>query len=129
MQHHTNSTITVAQFLSEQIDRSGKTQKQIAEESGFDCANMITMMKQGLSKVPLNRVGAIARALDIDAAEFMRMVMAEYMPCTLAAIEEILPMLSESERRLIRTLRRIRKDTGAEPAVCDGRDVVALVMV
>lgn len=131
MNQPNDNRLTVAQFLAQQIDSSSKSQKQIAAEIGYECVNMVTMLKQGLTKVPLNKVGPIAQALGIDAAEFLRMVMGEYMPNTLAAVEEILkgPMLSKGEIRLIQDLRRISKDTGAEPVVVNGRDVVALVMV
>lgn len=129
MEQTSDSRITVAQFLAQQIDDSSKLQKEIAAEIGYDCANMVTMLKQGITKVPLNKVGPIAKALEIDAAEFLRMVMAEYMPETLAAVEEILPMLSRSERQVIQALRRIKSDSNADPVVCDARDVVALVMV
>jgi hypothetical protein len=121
--------VTVAQFLTQHIDACGRTQKEIAAEVGYDCANMITMMKQGMTKVPLNKVGPLARALGIASADFLHMVMAEYMPDTLAAVGEILPVLSRSERQVIQALRRIRNESNAEPVVCDARDVVALVMV
>jgi len=98
---------TAAEFLAEKIDSSEKTQRELADEIGFECVNMISMLKTGTAKVPLNRVAAIALALDIDPAELMERVMAEYMPDTLAAIQEILPGLSKCERQLIQALRRI----------------------
>lgn len=109
--------MSVAAFLAMHIDMSDKSQKDIAREMGYECANMITMLKQGLTKVPLNKVGVLANALGIDAAGFLRMVMAEYMPDTLAAVEEVLqgPMLSANEFHAIRELRRI--SSGSDPAV------------
>ncbi len=43
-----------------------KTQAQIAQEAGFVNPNMVTMLKLGTSKLPLDRVAALARALDVD---------------------------------------------------------------
>ena len=44
-----------------------KTQAQIAAEAGYPNPNMITMIKQGTSKVALDRVPALAKALDCTA--------------------------------------------------------------
>lgn len=129
MQQADDARITVAEFLTKRIDASDKTQRELAEEIGFECPNMLSMLKSGSAKVPLNRVGAIAVALDIDPVELMHRVMAEYMPETLAAIQEILPGLSRGEREVIQALRRIKGKSNADPVVCDARDVVALVMV
>lgn len=104
------SKSTVAKFLSEQIDLCPKSQREIAESIGFDNPNIITMFKQGHTKVPLNRVGALATALGIDPAYFMRMVLEEYMPDTWEAVERTLGrmILSEEEERLIRVFREMR---------------------
>ena len=37
-----------------------KSQAEIAEEAGFLNANMLTMLKQGATKLPLDRVPALA---------------------------------------------------------------------
>ena len=58
--------MTVAQYLNTKINESGKTQKEIATEIGYDSPNVITMFKQGLTKLPMNTIGPIARALEVD---------------------------------------------------------------
>jgi len=73
---------TVAAFLAREIDASDKTQLQITAEVGFDSPNMISMVKQGRTKVPLARVGPLAQALGIDPAYLFRLVMQEYLPDT-----------------------------------------------
>ena len=45
-----------------------KTQAQIAAEAGFRQANMLAMLKSGAAKLPLERVPALARALECDPA-------------------------------------------------------------
>lgn len=45
---------------------SSKTQAQIAQEAGFVNHSMITMTKLGSTKLALDRVAALARALDVD---------------------------------------------------------------
>ena len=45
-----------------------KTQAEIAEEAGFVNPNMVTMIKQGATKLPIDRVPALAKALEVDPA-------------------------------------------------------------
>lgn len=113
------SKTTVAKFLSEQIDQSPKSQREIAEAIGFSNPNIITMFKQGHTKVPLTRVGALAAVLGIDSAHLMRMVLEEYMPETWQAVEQAMSrmMLSEDEERLVRVFREMRIDDAAEHQV------------
>jgi hypothetical protein len=101
---------SVAQYLSAQIDQSPKTQLEISKEVGFEAPNIITMLKQGKTKVPLNRVGKLATALDINPRHLMRMVLEEYMPETWLAVEETIGqlLLSHEEEEIIRTYREMR---------------------
>jgi transcriptional regulator with XRE-family HTH domain len=52
-----------------------KSQLQIANEAGFVNPNMVTMIKKGSSKVAIDRVPSMAKALDCDAAYLMRLAM------------------------------------------------------
>ncbi len=63
--------------LAKYIDRrvlalkGTKSQAEIAAQAGYVNQNMITMIKQGSSKVALDRVPALARALEADPAFVM----------------------------------------------------------
>jgi hypothetical protein len=50
----------------------------IARECGFPKPNFITMLKQGKSPLPLNRVEKLAKALDIDPVLLMKHCLQEY---------------------------------------------------
>ena len=52
-----------------------KSQAEIAAQAGYTNANMITMIKQGSSKVALDRVPALAHALEADPAYVMRLAL------------------------------------------------------
>jgi transcriptional regulator with XRE-family HTH domain len=68
-----------------------KTQAEIASEAGFVNANMIAMLKRGSNKVPLDRVPALAVALDCDPAWLLRLASEQTAGDTAArAIAEIL---------------------------------------
>ena len=96
----TKPKITVAQYLTSKINASGKTQREIASEIGYDAANVITMFKQGSTKLPLNTVGPIARALDVDPVFLVRLAFSEYFPETFDAVEHALgsTIVTENER-------------------------------
>lgn len=74
---HQDSQIAI--YISRRVLelKAKKSQGQIAEEAGFPNANMITMMKQGVSKLAIDRVPAMARALECDPAYLMRLAMAQ----------------------------------------------------
>ena len=111
--------LSVAEYLAQQIVLSGKSQKDIAREVGYEKPNVITMMKQGATKIPIVKVGPLARALDVDPAYFLRLVLSEYMPETWAAIEETLDgtILTRNELLLIREYRRRTGNTDPIPSL------------
>jgi len=111
---------TVAEYLSAQLDACGKTQREVAREIGYDNPNIITMFKQGRTRVPLNQAGAIASALGINPAHFMRMVLEEYMPETWKAVERALGqmILSADEEQLVLTYRDMQIGDASTQANC-----------
>ena len=89
--------ITVAEYLTAQMAICGKSQKQIAEDVGFPKANVLTMLKHGTTKIPIHRVPALAHSLGVDPARFMRLVLEEYQPEILEAIEGSLGPIQPSD--------------------------------
>jgi hypothetical protein len=55
--------------------RSKKSRLRIANEAGFPNPNMVTMIKNGSSKLALDRVPSMARALECDPAFLMRLAL------------------------------------------------------
>ncbi len=102
----------ICEYIAGLIAASDKSQIQIAEECGFPKPNMITMIKQGASKVPYDKIPALAKSLRTDGGKLMRMAYLEYEPKKLKAIEECLGLiLSDSEKDLISQLRNnVRAD-------------------
>ena len=76
----TSAPKSVQATFAAMLEDSGKTQKAIAEEVGLDRQNVISMMKTGDMKVPIDRAPALARACGADPAAFTRLVIQEYMP-------------------------------------------------
>lgn len=106
----------VATYLANQLEVCGKTQVEVAEELGYQRPNIITMFKQGKTKIPISVAPRLAKAIGVDPNFFLRMVMNEYMPEVLAAIDESMGHLaSEHEAKI---LEIIRAETGdADPRI------------
>lgn len=101
---------TVAQYLTYHINKSDKTQRQIALEIGYTKPNIITMFKQGLTKLPLEKVGPLAKSLDVPADELFFKVMTEYMPETFEAISPLIcgQMLTKDELEFLDDYRTFK---------------------
>lgn len=96
----------VARFITSRIEATGQLQKDIAAKAGFEQPNVITMIKQGKTKLPLAKVGPMARALETDPVGLLWMCLEEYQPATWKAIEPYMESaMTEDERRLLISLR------------------------
>ena len=73
-------TSPTADFLGRAIDAAGLTHVEIAERAGFGAPNVISMMRTGRMKVPLDRIPDLAAACGVSERQFLRVAMAEYHP-------------------------------------------------
>nr|WP_309504078.1 helix-turn-helix transcriptional regulator [uncultured Roseovarius sp.] len=87
--------------------KSKKTQAEIAEQAGFVNPNMITMIKQGRSKVALDRVPALARALEAVPAQMMRLALEQAIgqPSAEAVVEIFGEPVTDNELGWLRAIR------------------------
>jgi len=129
MTKSTTRRTTVAEFIADRLAESDKTQREIAQECGFEHPNIITMFKNGSTKLPVNLIGALAKALDVDPAHLLRLVMLEYLPETWQCVEELMQstLLTANELALVRAYREATGDSDARPVVIN-RDAVITVV-
>lgn len=90
-----------------------KTQAEIAAEAGFTNANMMSLLKSGKNKVPLDRVPSLAKALEMDPALLMRLARDQAVGVTAAkAITDIFGSpVTENERGWLTELRDVSDNT------------------
>lgn len=90
-----------------------KTEAEIAEEVGFVNPNMVTMIKKGATKLPIDRVPALAKALESDFALLLRLALEQSEGSTAAAaIYEIIGQpISKNEMTWISEIREASGDT------------------
>lgn len=110
--------ISAASYLEQAMQISGKSQKEISDEIGLNKPNMLSMMKKGVTRIPLYRVPALAKACGVDPAVFVRITMTEYMPEVWEVISANLgEVLSQEERDMLAKYRAEREtadEDGAE---------------
>lgn len=97
-----------AKFLSHEMMLSDYSQKDLADLCGFKTANIITMLKQGLTKIPIDKIPILAKALNVDPVKFYKIVMIEYRPKEYQAIIEIIgEPITASERGVVALVREL----------------------
>ena len=100
----------VATFIDGRIEelKGVKSQKDIAEIVGYNTPNMITMIKLGDTKVALDRVALLAKALEVDPANLFKLAMEQfYSPETVKTIFAYFgEIVSANESEIIGAIRK-----------------------
>jgi transcriptional regulator with XRE-family HTH domain len=88
-QPYANSAL--ACYLTKRIYelRNTKTQREIALAAGFARPNIISMFKAGETKVPLDRIASLARALDADPAHLFQLALVDQWPELAQVIDDV----------------------------------------
>ena len=92
-----------ANFIDQRIEhlKSVKSQRDIALAMGFKTPNVLSMIKRGEMKVPLEKIPALAKALDVDPAHLFRLALEQYWPDLGSMISEIFGALATSNEEAI----------------------------
>jgi len=98
----------IALRLTNLIEASGKTQREIAMEAGFPSQNIISMIKSGDTKVPLSRVPALAKSLGVEPQDLFADCLEAYEPELFDVFATCAPSLlvTTKQVRMIRLLAR-----------------------
>lgn len=80
-----------ARFIERRVIelQARKNQATIAAEAGFQQPNMLAMIKTGATRLPLERVPALARALECDPAHLFVMAVEQRDSALAATLQEI----------------------------------------
>lgn len=98
--------VSFADDIAQLIEITGKTQREIAQDMGYDRPNLITMFKQGTTKVPIEKVPALAKSLGVDPAVLLARALQEYMPETLRVIQQTMGFtVTENEFEIVEAVR------------------------
>lgn len=99
----------VALYIQHCLAISGKSNKDIAEEIGYESPNILSMLKSGDTKVPLARIPAIAKATGTDPKVLLDLCLEAYHPELHQVLSELAPsmLISREELQLVRLVRRV----------------------
>lgn len=107
----------IAKYLTKQIEvlQPTKSQREIASEMGYDKPNIISMFKRGETKVPLDKIPLLAKALNVDPQHLYRLAFADYAPDLGEAVRSAFGLWhTKNEEKLLQTLRVTTKDLDPE---------------
>ena len=123
--------ITVAKFIAGRMAALGKTANDIANEVGAPKDSVISMIANGMVKLPISLTGALARALDVDATYLLRLTLKEYSPDLLDAVENVLhrPLLSAREAALLEEFRAITGDRDVRSVVVEQNGLLEVIVL
>ena len=94
----------IAKYIDKKIDdlKGVKTQREIAQEAGYETSNIISMLKRGESRVPLEKIPLLSKALGVDPAHMFRLALEQYWPDRGDIIAKLFGRLaSENEEEIL----------------------------
>jgi len=126
-----STTTTVRQQIAIRQERLGFSDDQLAAALGYESDNVVACIKKGLMRLPISKVPELARALELDAGQLMRMALKEMDPSVLAAIEACLGPLqmTPGEVRLITAIREESKEKGVAPIMYKADSLAAILVM
>jgi len=101
------ASVPFHEWLSVQINQSGKTNVELADALGYPRPNVIAMLKTGAMKLPLNKIGQMSRALGIDPVFLLQRVLSDSAPEMWSALNEVLSgrLVTGNEMALVEFVR------------------------
>lgn len=87
----------VAQFMADEVERSGRGLNEIAISAGFSNPAALVYICDGLTKLPINQVERIAAALGVDDGVLLALAMQTYMPQTWEVLRRVLKLHANPE--------------------------------
>lgn len=109
--------VSVAKYISQQLQICGKSQIEVANDLGYENPNVITMFKQGKTKLPIVKVKLLANSLGVDPIFLLKLVMTEYMGDAWEVISDILggTIITESEERILAIIHQADEGLPVQP--------------
>ena len=130
MKTFTSSPLSpIIQRITARQAELGISHQQVCDELGIEREIVLTLILQGSMRLPLTKLPALAKFLDLDAMDLLRTALPEMSPGLLEVVEGIFnPLkLTTAEVNLIHHLRKLSGARVGAPVVFEGRGVIALV--
>lgn len=100
----------LAAEITKRINLCEKPQAEIARNIGYQKPNMLTMIKQGLSKLPFEKAPKLASELNWQEDDLLERMLKEYEPHIYTMIKDVYKTpLAEDELALVMAFRDFKK--------------------
>lgn len=106
----------------------GLSDGDLADAVGYE-PGVIRLLKTGAMRLPINKVPAFARALEVEQVVLLEQVLLDASPELWKVLEPLLPLgdLAPAEVNLLRHLRKLANGQPFSPVVLEGSAIVAVV--
>jgi hypothetical protein len=114
----------LAQFLDKRLGelKGTATLAEIARKMGYPRGHILSMFRADQAKVPLDKIPALAEALEVDVGHLMRLGLEQYWPDKMGVITKVFSrIVTESEFELIQEIRERTADSDPKLTVRDLR--------
>lgn len=88
-----SDTMRISNLIAEYLATTDKTADEIAAECGFTSPATLILLSTGKAKLPFPQIKRVAKSLNMEPAQLLRLALAEYMPDVFGCIKECLPAL------------------------------------
>lgn len=101
------SDLPVKQLLAVKFAETGLSNAELANKLGYESQNIISMLKAGSMRVPVNKVAVLAVVANIDPVFLLEKVMTETQPEVWDALKSIIgnQLLTKKEMALVDHIR------------------------
>lgn len=108
----------IADFIVRRQAEFDIMNRELADAVGYHNQNVITMIRKGRTKHPVDKVDGFATALGVDPVWLLRRVMQKYIPETLKVVEQCFgPLTTNNERCVLEIWRHATG--GKDPEIGD----------
>jgi transcriptional regulator with XRE-family HTH domain len=126
----TRSGSELSRFVDDRIKQliEKKNLEDIGEETGFASVGLLSKIREGGIKVPLDKIPGLARALECDPRTLFLLALGQYLDReALVAIRQIIgPGMSQNEVAWVEALRRASDN--ADPPLITKRAMIIRAM-
>lgn len=99
----------------EELKLGGKTASDVAREAGYQHPNIVSMFRTGKTKVPLDKVMELARAMEVDPAILLGLALEQFWPKEAKGVSELLNrIVTANEFAIIEHIRSASNHTDPE---------------
>lgn len=108
-------------FLANAISLAEVSNVEVAERLGYERPNVVSMLKNGTMKLPLNKIPEMAAVLRMDPVGLLQRALAAYAPELLDVLRTVMAdrLVSQNELAILGVIRSRMKGIDFDPTVSD----------